>query len=97
MNRARDRFRMARPMGSAADGRRAALILRASADAAVKVTASIDGRVIGEASIPPGAWVERSIEIPASAADAKDGASEIEVAAAQDGRFGSFHYWLYAF
>lgn len=97
MNRARDRFRMARPMGSAADGRRAALILRASADAAVKVTASIDGRVIGEASIPPGAWVERSIEIPASAADAKDGALEIEVAAAQDGRFGSFHYWLYAF
>jgi hypothetical protein len=89
LHRTADRFRVRRPAG-----KRAALVMRVSADAPVGLVVSAGGHEAGSVPVDgDGGWVERVIELPGEA-----GGGEVNVvvtAQPKEVRFGSFHYWVY--
>jgi hypothetical protein len=76
-------------------GKAVRMVMRGAAEEAVTLTVSTSDRAIGTIEIPAGAWVERSILIPADVAAASTPLS-IVAHGDDDPRFQSFHYWFYA-
>ena len=76
-------------------GKAARMVMRGGADEAVTLTVTTSDRELGTIEIPAGsAWVERTIEIPASAATMST-LLTVVVRGEGDPRFQSFHYWFY--
>ena len=75
-------------------GKAVRMVMRFGAEEAVTLTVQSADHEIGRIEIPAGAWVERSIEIPASVAAASTPLS-IVVPGEGTPQFQSFHYWFY--
>lgn len=86
LNRLADAFRVELP---AADVR---MTMRLAADDSTEVAVSADGREIGRVDVPAGAWVERSVTVPAT----RGGPTAIEVRVVPGKTpFASLHYWFF--
>jgi hypothetical protein len=94
LNRSSDRFTARLP----AD-RPVRMVMRVGADAPVELAVALGDRDVATVTVPPGDWVERAVDLPATG-----GPTAIKVhigerlGAAQDNdpRFYAFHYWFYA-
>ena len=76
-------------------GKPARMVMRGGSDTAVTLTVAASGHELGTIELPPGgAWVERTIEIPADVATASTPLTVV-VHGEGDPRFHSFHYWFY--
>jgi hypothetical protein len=87
LRRAKDRF-----TAKLVPLRPATLVMRVSAEAPVALTVRAGGQEVGTVDLPAGAWVERSIAIPADRVEER---TELEVGSSSAGRFNAFHYWVY--
>jgi hypothetical protein len=74
-------------------GRGARLVMRVAADEPTPLVVRSGARELGRVDVPPDAWVERHVTLPA---DATGPAMPLAITPATEGTFASFHYWLYA-
>jgi len=96
VNRARDRFRVALP-----GGKPARLVMRVSAEAAVDLLVTVAGRPVATVPVSEtNGWSEPAVALPA---DLGGGPVEVTLTAREGesgekgaGRFGAYHYWVYA-
>jgi len=86
LNRLADAFRVELP---ASDVR---MTMRLAADEDTEVVVTADGREIGRVDVPTGAWLERSVTVPAT----RGGPTAIEIRVVPGKTpFASLHYWFF--
>jgi hypothetical protein len=93
VRRALDRFRMTLP-----EAGELSLVMRVGAEGPTAVSVKVGGVEVETVPVlAAGAWIERRLRLPRETAR---GVTTVEVrpvpSEESDGRFASFHYWLFA-